>query len=811
MIASLTIPEQSADIIKKEILAADNLEVMFVAAINEKREIINPRAVARGNAVSVPALLPHAQKGDLILHNHPSGNLRPSEADLAIAGYLGNLGIGFVILNNNLSNIRVIAEPVVIKDNIPLDFNKLEELFLPSGGLARLIDDYEIRDPQIGMLNAVTAAFNEDQIVAIEAGTGVGKSLAYLVPAIKWASDNDERIVISTATINLQRQLMEKDIPLAEKTLGCKVKTVLVKGRGNYICLRRLYEEMDEPSLFAEEKDELAAILNWSLNSSTGDKSELSFIPAAQLWQRICSETDSCAGLRCARREDCFIIKARKEAAQSQLLIANHHLLFSDISLRAAGVGYDNAAVLPPFQRVILDEAHTMEKSATSFFSSVFTKNSVSRQLNRLLYNKRGNNSGLLIQLQKCCPPADLFEDMPEKIDIARLKIDELNQKCLFLLADASSVRITENNKTEIGKDVFPVMTDFQNSLNILVNKLQKIAAFASDILENDDEHIVELKSVINRLGDIASIVSDFINKAPENENVYWFERHSGSRGDKWIEFSVTPVDISRIMKEALFAQYGTIICASATLRINKDFKFWIGRVGLSDLEMRETKTGYFPSPFPYKTNTLLCVPTDVPEPSSQDYLPVLKKRLFDLLELTEGKALILFTSYQMLKDAYEELYPKLESIGIRSLKQGDGERFRLLEHFKRDTKSVLFATDSFWEGVDSPGETLQVVVICRLPFRVPSDPIVMARMEAIERKGGNPFMDLSVPEAIMKFKQGFGRLMRKKTDKGIVVIYDSRIIKKHYGKYFLNSLPETGLSIKDSGEMLIDIENFFY
>lgn len=809
--SKLVFPDETITLLQKEIVQAEDQEVMFVASVSEKFELKNARAVARGNNVSVPALLPHAEKGDVIIHNHPSGVLKPSQADLAVASFLGNQGIGFIIVNNDVSDFYVVAEPVERTDTSYLNPDLLEQYFAPDGSLSQFIDLYESRDSQIEMLKAVADAFNNNKLAAIEAGTGVGKSLAYLVPAINWASDNDERVVISTATINLQHQLLEKDIPLAENVLGRKVKTVLVKGRGNYVCLRRLYEEIEEPALFDDEKASLGTILRWAESSATGNRTELSFMPEQSVWQRVNSETDTCTGLLCKHREKCFVLKARKEAAQAQILIVNHHLLFADISLRLAGVGYDSAAVLPPFQRLIFDEAHAIEKSATSFFSSSFTRNSLFRQLSRLLSSGRGSNRGLLVNLQKVYHDSHIFAELPDMVREVKNKVDALNEYTLYLISDQGNLRITKENIKEVEAELFPQLVNLQDELNKLLNNLQTLLNLCKEILDPEDEHLFELKSTINRLDEINSIAKSFLQKAPDDENVYWIDKKQGNRGDRWAIFNITPVDISAIMREAVFSQYETVVCTSATLKVNKSFDFWQSRVGLNDINGRDIIGESFDSPFPYHTNTMLCIPNDIPEPNSSEYSIQIKQNLAALLELTEGRALILFTSYRMLQDFFYEIQPRLHALGILVMKQGDDERSRLLDRFNKDTKSVLFATDSFWEGVDSPGETLQVVVICKLPFRVPSDPIVKARMEAVEKRGGNSFKELSIPEAVMKFKQGFGRLMRKKTDRGIVVIYDNRIINKYYGKYFLNSLPKTLTSIKENKHMLTDIENFLY
>ena len=355
------------EMIRDAVSQAGGSEVMAVGHMNQQKNVVSLNIVARGDEVSVPALTPYMERGDVVIHNHPSGNLKPSKADLSIASRLGQDGIGFFIVDNDVENVYIVAEPFITEELKPLDPDKLADVLGPDGLLSQHIK-YESRESQIEMLRQVALAFNDETILAAEAGTGVGKSFAYLFPALAWAEQNCERIVLSTATINLQQQLMDKDIPLVRKVLGNKVKAVLVKGRGNYVCRRRLAEALEEDSLFRDEADELIRIGDWASESPTGSRTDVPFLPSDDVWNGICSESDGCMGIRCSSREQCFVLKARKEAASARLLVVNHHLLFSDLSLRLSGAGFENTAVLPPFNRIIFDEAHNIEKSATSLF-----------------------------------------------------------------------------------------------------------------------------------------------------------------------------------------------------------------------------------------------------------------------------------------------------------------------------------------------------------------------------------------------------------------------------------------------------------
>jgi ATP-dependent DNA helicase DinG len=370
--------------IREAIADADGNEVFLVGRMGDDGTIASVTVGARGTDEAVPVLSPHLAEGDAVIHNHPSGGTHPSNADLAVASRLGSQGIGFYIVDNDLVEIYVVAEPVQPHEIVPLDEDDLAAGLSPGGSLSRVYPLFEERESQTSMLRHICRAFNNDEISAAEAGTGVGKSLAYLVPAVAWAARNGERVVVSTNTINLQQQLMEKDIPLAKKVLGEDPKVVLVKGRGNYLCLHRLNEALEEMGLFDERDPELLSIREWGRTTETGSRTDLSFYPSDETWSRVCSEADTCLGLRCANREGCFVVKARREASSAKILIANHHLLFADLALRLSGSGYDDPAVLPPFRRVIFDEAHNVEKAASSFFSQSFSRFTINRHLGRL-------------------------------------------------------------------------------------------------------------------------------------------------------------------------------------------------------------------------------------------------------------------------------------------------------------------------------------------------------------------------------------------------------------------------------------------
>jgi ATP-dependent DNA helicase DinG len=645
-----------------------------------------------------------------------------------------------------------------------------------------------------------------------EAGTGVGKSFAYLLPAMHFALANKEKVVISTATITLQQQLFEKDIPLVASSMGdVKIKSVIMKGRGNYLCLRRLDDTLKEGLLFEFDKEEIDNIVKWSQNTKTGARSELTFMPSENLWAGVCSESDLCLGNHCPWREQCFILALRKEANNAHIIVVNHHLLFADLAARYQGAGYENAVVLPPFNRLIIDEAHTIENAATSFFSQEFARTGIFRQLTRLYNTRKANIHGLLVRLCAMLRSSeDRLDDMAEAIQKIRSSAERLDTCALELCGIEGIFRLSPAvDESFLKNTLFPNFKDLRKDILTLTNIIR-------DILENlDDEQMAEpivweIKTIVRRLDGVAEVCDVFCHYKKHEDNVLWIEKLR-LKNSPWAVFTKTPLDLAPILKDSVFLPNKTVVCVSATLAINDDFTFWASRCGIGSINTRQPLSGCFPSPFPYSSAVLLASPTDAPLPDEDGYQEFINKSVAKLAAAAGGSALVLFTSYQSLTGSYNAAKDELTPMGIRCLKQGDDDRTRLLQTFLSDESSCLFATDSFWEGVDAPGDTLRLVIICRLPFRTPGDPVHEARREAVEKQGGNPFMELSLPQAVMKFKQGFGRLMRRSADKGVVAVLDGRILKKAYGGLFRQALPETKTSFSEFNFILQDIENFFY
>jgi len=831
MRADRRLAAETIEAIRLAIAEAGGNEVFLVGRVGADGLVDSVTVGARGSDDAVPGRRPHHRGGDVGIHNHPSSgsrvDLAPSRADLAVAARLGDEGIGFFIVDNQASDVYVVAEPVAVREPRPLDRQALAATIEPGGALDRLVPWFEERASQVGMLRAVCDAFNGDGILAVEAGTGVGKSLAYLLPALSWAAQNGERVVVSTNTINLQQQLVEKDLPLVRRILGFEagdLRVALVKGRGNYLCLHRLAEATEEVTLFDEPDGELAAIGEWALTTSTGDRTDLSFYPSDETWSRVCSEPDACLGLRCARREGCFVLRARREASAAAVLVANHHLLFADLAFRMAGGGFEDPAVLPPYRRVVFDEAHNVEKAATSFFSRSFNRRSLARFLNRLHRRRKGRVVGLVPMLAKASGQA--LRGVPGLIVSVREAAEGLDERCAmlmgeegtFLLEPASAERFLET----AGEALSVLSASIRALVESLANALESAEAKGGQQVENT---AWECRVQLNRLSEAAGIAERFRAAELAGNDIYWMEAMPGRRlGAKEptsrpassretvppARLVITPLDIGGLMRESVYEPLPTVVFTSATLTVAESFAYWAGRIGLDSRVGRDVSTGVFPSPFDYRSNVLLGVPTDAPAPDAPGYRTFLQRFLARALSASRGGALVLFTSRALLAEMHQAVAPALAGEGIRILRQGEDDRARLLERFREDERSALFATDSFWEGVDAPGETLHTVVLCRLPFRVPSEPVLKARMAAVEAGGGNSFAELSLPDAVIRTRQGFGRLMRRRDDRGVVLVLDSRIVTRSYGAVFLDSLPPARRLVTDAAGVLAGVADFF-
>jgi len=823
---------QTVEIISK----SSGNEVFFVGSLDESGIVSTVKVVARGNDYSVPAILDSAQSGQVVIHNHPSGNLTPSDQDIQMAGLFGNQGVGFYIVNNDISGVYVVVEPFAKQELKKLDSDELKKLLLPNGRIAKVMSSqYEERGEQLKMLEAAASAFNDNSISLIEAGTGTGKTLAYLIPAVYWSLSNGERVVVSTNTINLQEQLVEKDIPLLRSGLSEDFKYSLVKGMGNYLCLLRSETVLDGLLDLAEddEMEALRSVIEWSKVTQDGSLSDLSFSPPPEVWDKVSAESESCLRVRCPHYSNCFFYKARRELASSQVLVVNHHLLFSDLSIKGASEASESG-ILPPFKRIIFDEAHHIGDAATSHFGMRTSKFGIIRMLRRLKrkgssgeirglifytasiatklkqYYKKGIVSSVLRRVEEFLSPrVDSVEEY------VRDAFDELYY-CAARSAEEKgesseevNLRITE----EIRK-----REDWENidkKFSILRIKLkelhEEIMSFLEVLIDYESETdvarvIMEFRGIANKLDFSSDVIHSFLDTS-EDGYVRWVDGRIG-KGGIVSGIGLSPLDISSNLKERLHSRCDTVIMTSATMAVKKNFKFLKSELGLEEDERVEEFI--ISSPFDYKEQALVAIPTDIPEPGQTGYSDKVKSVITKAVKASSGNALILFTSYYLLEKVYKEIRDELGELGILCLKQGSLPRTRLLDKFRKEDKSVLFATDSFWEGVDVPGEALRLVIITRLPFRVPTEPIIEARVEHMESLGINSFLEYTVPTAVLKFKQGFGRLIRTKTDRGAVLVLDKRIVSKTYGKYFLDSLPKCNKVSMLTNDVIKALEVFF-
>ena len=824
--------------IHQAISEAGGNEVFFVGYTEEDLIVHKADVIARGNESAVPAILDIAREADVVIHNHPSGLLKPSTADLSIASGLDKFSVAFYIVNNNVSDIYVVVEPFKKKKVHPVDTGRLKQILEPGGPVSKTLSGYEERSQQLKMIDTVSLAFNQKKIAVIEAGTGTGKTMAYLLPAIHWAVQNKDRVVVSTNTINLQEQLIKKDIPLLKKVLNFQFDAVLVKGRSNYVCMRKVDEVETDFATLAEEEEieELKTLINWARHSKDGSKADLTVLPTLSVWEKIASESDTCTRSKCSHFRECFVNKARRNASRAQVLVVNHHLLFADLAIRQQTGSFQDAAILPPYQCIIFDEAHHLENVATNYFGSRITRAGIARILRRLHRQKKGiykghihNLRNRLLKLKNKSADTDLFNVMDSINTTIVPRIEELTDTTYEIMDYLFEVlqQFNKNEDREIKVRLLPenvehifTKTGLDQHFREYIQSLKSLSVVLAHLIdltkktvqEDPDEWanvMIEIEANAERLSAVADILKDVIFTRDE-ENIRWIEAKTGYKKINLLHFQVSPLHVKDMMKQAVFDVYNTIVMTSATLTTDNSFAFLAERLGFNNINENSLLELQLPAPFDYENQVVMAIPKDMPDPRHSSFASELGKAIFKSLTISQGRAFVLFTSYGLLQMIFRELEESLRLVGIKALKQGTLNRHELLTLFKKDKSSVLFATDSFWEGVDVEGDALESVIITKLPFRVPSEPIIEARYEAIEKEGGNAFMDYAVPIAVLKFKQGFGRLIRRKTDRGSVIILDNRVVSKSYGKRFLRSLPACHNVIGSKDQVYTELEKFF-
>jgi ATP-dependent DNA helicase DinG len=677
----------------------------------------------------------------------------------------------------------------------------LYQFFAPGGVLSKTHPAYEFRRGQLQMAEAVEQALTEKRHLIVEAGTGTGKTLAYLMPVIR----SGKRVIISTGTKNLQEQLFYKDVPFLEQALyggsasgvgekqvphprdarvrndiPNKLSVCYMKGRNNYLCRKKLYDLTDQPVLSGlEEIEQYQAIAAWEKTTSTGDRAELAELPEASLlWHKLDARADACIGQKCSQFERCFITEMRRKAMESDIVIVNHHLFFADLAIKLQADGAPDAGILPEAAAVIFDEAHEIEDVAGNYFGisvSNLRVEDLARDVEGSLQRNRMLSASLSGALGSLRERSQFFFSLLPPGD-GRFSFDTRRE---FL----------EENGDEFGA--------FNQALTRLSGEL--------DGLPQKPEEVFQF---VRRAQEI-QVQLGYAMEAEDPNTVFWIERRGGrgmgreghglsradssqtsrrasapdGRGRQNVFLQATPIDVGPILRECLWSKLECAVLTSATLAVGGGFEYIRQRLG-----MEHARESVLPSHFDYESQALFYVPPDLPDPRTPQFTAIAAERIRKLLEITRGRAFVLFTSYAQMNQIYQQL---LGILDYPMLKQGDAPKTALLEEFRLTPNAVLFATSSFWQGVDVQGEQLSCVIIDRLPFAVPSDPVVAARVKAIDAGGGNAFFDYQVPAAVITLKQGFGRLVRSLHDRGLLVLLDNRILKKQYGRVFVESLPK--------------------
>lgn len=808
------ISKEACKMLALEIKKANGNEVFFRGIPNEEKIIEEVYPLARGNKYSAPAIIKGMKKQEVIIHNHPSGFLYPSDADIAVSSaYASKKEGGSYIINNDATEIYVIVELFKESDK-KID---ITPYFSEKGMLSQAFTGFEYRKEQLIMAQTIEKGINNNKPVVVEAGTGTGKTLAYLIPAIEWAIKNEKKVIISTNTINLQEQLLNKDIPIAKKVIDGEFKYALVKGRGNYLCNRKYYNirmggtETNEMS--PSQKEDFKKILSWAEETDTGDRAELLFEIDRSIWELFYSESDMCAGNKCPYSKECFFLKSREEKQKADILITNHHLYFADLAIRKE-IGFEtDYSILPEYDLVVFDEAHNIENVARDYFSYQASEYAFKRAMHKI-YTKTKNKGAIVTaaseirkeNISNISAILDTIEDIKNRhLDIYKKGIDYFNHIKDIMSNNQTGVFTLRVKKDEIKNHPFfaglnnykePFLKAYMEYIKIVRKMLKKLedAEDKLGLIGDFERYINKLDAFFNNFY--------FIDKFDDDEFIYWIEaKIKGNVSNA--KLTATPLTIDKELQENLYAHLQNLIFTSATIAIGEDFKYFKDSIGLGN----DTIDKVIHSPFDYDNQMLAYVPKDMIPPNDRSFIDEVTEFLRSQIIATKGKTFILFTSYQALNYVYYSLRDDLEANGMELFLQGSVPRSHLVNMFKRANNPVLFGTSSFWEGVDIKGEKLSNVIIVKLPFRVPTDPVTEAIIENLQNQNKNSFMEFQIPEAVIKFKQGIGRLIRSKGDSGTITILDNRVITKRYGKYFMDALPTKNKYILTKSEIIKDLK----
>lgn len=835
--ARLTRPAATA--IRTAITLAGGNEVSFVATVDADGNVATARVVARGDVRSVLALPGVARRGEMLLHNHPSGVLVPSPADLEVAARAFGDGVGFGIVDNDATRLYVVAEVPQEGEQRPVAADDVTALLAPGGLVADAMraarggGAYEDRPSQRDMAAQVVATYNEGGVALLEAGTGVGKSLGYLVPALRWAAANGERTIVSTATITLQEQLVGKDLPFLRGALADQpVRFALLKGWRNYLCLQRLEQAQGAgTSLFeASMADEVAQLAEWAARTRDGSLADLPVPPRGEVWDEVAAEPDLCGRMQCRFFDQCFLFKARREAAVADVVVVNHHLLLADVAVRRQTQNWEESAVLPAYDRLVVDEGHHLEEAAASHLGSAITRRALMRLFNRL--ERRGR--GLLPALEaRLVSGTDLLSVASLDLVRGRLVSSAATARDRAQLLFEVLAGILGEQVARGGAPVLRLAGDDEARVHghpglsaTLDELLTEIAALGDGLrlvrerLETDEKRheelaplLGEVRGVTRRLQSAGEALAQALRPpAPGAEVVRWIELVGKPQGaERNVAAHCVPLALAPVLRDDLFGRVTSAIVTSATLATEGGFGFVVRRLGLEDGEP-SPRTAQFPSPFDYGRQALLVVPTDLPAPNEDPagHLAAVTRQLVRLVEASDGGVFALFTSHRDVRAMAEALRARGVAGRWPLLVHGEEQRDVLLQRFRDAGRAVLLGTATFWEGIDVPGDALRALLLAKLPFRVPSEPMVAAQCEAIEARGGNSFVEYMLPHASLRLKQGFGRLIRSASDRGVVLLADPRVVTKRYGRGLLQGLPPARQLVGPWGTLEGEVFRFY-